>query len=166
MRTSIGGLAVVLIVAIALGSAFHIEDVWAKGGGGGGGTGGGGGSTGGGVGTGGSGAAGDGGSAGGGSGLSTVAGAGRPPVDPRLYARSSARLTDAGGPGPTGGLRALLTVTVAQRRTWDGFRRCAPSGAILDQLRVDGSFTFRTESVYDAQMVKHCMSRAGYRFDY
>jgi hypothetical protein len=63
-------------------------------------------------------------------------------------------------------LRATLTLTVAQRGTWDAFRRCAPSGATLDQLRVDGSFTFRTESVHDAQTVQRCMSRAGYRFDY
>jgi hypothetical protein len=183
VRKSMGGLAVVVIVAMALGSALNIEDVWAKGGGGSGGTGGGstggggtggggstgggGGSTGGGVGTGGGGTAGDGGSTGGGAGgLSGVTGAGRAPADQRLYARSSARLSDAGGTGPTGGLRALLTVTVAQRRTWDAFRRCAASGAILDQLRVDGSFTFRTESVYDAQTLKQCMSLVGYRFDY
>jgi hypothetical protein len=37
---------------------------------------------------------------------------------------------------------------------------------MLDQLRVDGSFTFRAESVNDTQTVKQCMSRVGYRFDY
>jgi hypothetical protein len=64
------------------------------------------------------------------------------------------------------GLRTILTLTVAQHRTWDAFRRCAPAGAILEQLRVDGSFTFRTESVSDSQTIKQCMSRVGYRFDY
>ena len=97
--------------------------------------------------------------------MNVVTGAGRVPADPRLYARSSARLSDAGGTGPSG-LRAMLTLTVAQRGTWDAFRRCAPSGAILDQLRVDGSFTFRTESVHDAQTVQQCMSQVGYRFDH
>jgi hypothetical protein len=74
-------------------------------------------------------------------------------------------MSDAGGTGLSG-IRTLLTLTVAQARTWDAFRRCAPSGAILDQVRVDGSFTFRTESVHDTQTIKHCMSQVGYRFDY
>ena len=61
----------------------------------------------------------------------------------------------------------MLTLTVAQRGTWDAFRRCAPSGTILDELRVDGSFTFRTESVHDAQTVQAVhVPRGGYRFDY
>ena len=74
-------------------------------------------------------------------------------------------MTDAGGTGARG-LRALLTLSVPQQRTWEAFRRCAPSGAILDQLRVDGSFTFRTESVHDTQTMKYCMTEVGYRFDY
>ena len=73
-------------------------------------------------------------------------------------------MSDAGGTGNTG-LRALLTLTVAQQRTWETFRRCAPSGTLLDQLRVDGSFTYRSESVHDTQTITRCMSQVGYRFD-
>jgi hypothetical protein len=136
MRDNVGGLAVVLIEVMALGSALHVEDVW--GGGSGSGAGAGGGGTGGG-GTGGGGTGDD--SSGGGAGdLSGVTRAGQAPADQRLYARSSARLTDAGGTGMRG-LRGLLTVTGSKSRTWDAFRRCAPSGAILDRLRLDGSFT-------------------------
>ena len=164
MRKGVGILAAVLVVAMALGSAVRVEDVWAKGGGGSGGSGGGG-CSGGGGGTGGGGTAGGGGTGGGAGSLTGVTGAGRAPADPRLYARSTARLSDADGTVPRD-LRAMLTLTVAQRGTWDAFRRCAPSGTILDQLRVDGSFTFRTESVHDAQTVRQCMSRVGYRFDY
>jgi hypothetical protein len=96
--------------------------------------------------------------------LGGLNGAGRLLTDPRLYARSTARLSDVGG--VPSGLRTILTLTVAQQCTWDAFRRCAPAGAILEQLRVDGSFTFRTESVSDSQTIKQCMSRVGYRFDY
>ena len=102
-----------------------------------------------------------GGSSGGAGGLSGVTGAGQPPADQRLYARNGARLTDSDGSG----LPGLLALTVAQQRTWDAFRRCAPPGTVLDQLRVDGSFTFRSESTYDTQTVSRCMSRVGYRFD-
>jgi hypothetical protein len=74
-------------------------------------------------------------------------------------------MTDTGVMG-RGGARALLTLSVAQGRTWEAFQRCAPSGAILEQLRVDGSFTFRTESIHDTYTMKHCMSQVGYTFDY
>lgn len=202
MRIKMGGLSMMLIVAIALGSAVHVEDVWgggSSGGGGGGGAGGpsgggpgggggaggpGGGGPGGGGGAGGPGGGGPaggggaggpgggggspggggaaaGGSSGGAGGLSGVTGSGQPPADQRLYARNGARLTDSDGSGLTG----LLALTVAQQRTWDAFRRCAPPGTVLDQLRVDGSFTFRSESTYDTQTVSRCMSRVGYRFD-
>ena len=186
-------VAVVALVAIVLTSAVHVPIVWAGGGagsgcgagggtGGSGGTGSGGGAggsggtagggTSGGGGTGGGGAAGGGsggaggGPAAGGSGLNGITGAGRVPADhERLYARSTAWLSDVGGAGRRN-FRTLLSLSVPQQRTWEAFRRCAPSGAVLDQLRVDGSFTFRTESVHDTQTIKRCMSRVGYRFDY
>lgn len=63
------------------------------------------------------------------------------------------------------GLRGLLALSPAQERTWDAFHRCAPSGAVLDQRRIEGSFTFRTVSVADTQTIRRCMGRAGYRFD-
>jgi hypothetical protein len=94
-----------------------------------------------------------------------MTGTAQAPTDPRLYARSNGRLSDAGG-GRLSRVRGLLTLTAAQRRTWDAFRQCASAGTNLDQLRPDGSFTFRTESVSDAQTLKRCMSGVGYRFDY
>lgn len=143
----------------------HLAGAHGNGGAGGGGGGGvsGGGSSGGGGGAGGSG--GGAGGSGGSAALSGVNAAGRVPATSRLYARSSARMTDA-APARPSRWRALLTQPIAQQRTWDTFKRCAPSGAILEQLRVDGSFTFRTESVYEARTTKTCMARLGYRFDY
>jgi hypothetical protein len=74
-------------------------------------------------------------------------------------------MTDA-APARSSRWRALLTQPIAHQQTWDTFRRCAPSGAILEPVRVDGSFTFRTESVYGAQTTKGCMAHLGYHFDY
>src|SRR2546426_5069070 len=37
-------------------------------------------------------------------------------------------------------------MTLAQERTWDAFHQCATRGAVLDQLRFDGSFTFEAGS--------------------
>jgi hypothetical protein len=51
-------------------------------------------------------------------------------------------------------------------RTWDAFRSCAPNGAFLDQLRVDGSFTFQATLQSDVHAIKTCMTRVGYRFEY
>ncbi len=80
----------------------------------------------------------------------------------RLYAQSGARLTDS----RQHGLPGLLAMTVAQQADVGRVPAAArPSGTVLDQLRVDGSFTFRSESPYDTQTVSRCMSRGGYRFD-
>jgi len=57
-------------------------------------------------------------------------------------------------------------MTPAQERTWDTFRACAPNGALIDQLRVDGSFTFQATLQSDVHAIKTCMTRIGYRFDY
>jgi hypothetical protein len=57
-------------------------------------------------------------------------------------------------------------MTPAQERTWDTFRTCAPNGALLDELRVDGSFTFQATLQSDVRAIKTCMTRIGYRFDY
>jgi len=105
-----------------------------------------------------------GGSGGGSAASSGVNAAGRVPATSRLYARSRARMT-AATPSRASRWRAVLTRSIAQPRTWETFRRGAPSGAILEQPRVDGSFTFRTESVYEAQTTKASMAHLGYRFD-
>jgi len=37
---------------------------------------------------------------------------------------------------------------------------------LIDQLRVDGSFTFQATLQSDVRAIKTCMTRIGYRFDY
>jgi hypothetical protein len=61
---------------------------------------------------------------------------------------------------------SFFGLTGAQERTWDAFRSCAPNGASLDQLRVNGSFTFQATLQSDVRAIKSCMTRLGYRFDY
>ncbi|SRR5712691_11588742 len=56
-------------------------------------------------------------------------------------------------------------MTLAQERTWDAFHQCATRGAMLDQLRFDGSFTFEAGSRSDVIAIQSCMSRIGYNFD-
>jgi len=56
-------------------------------------------------------------------------------------------------------------MTLAQERTWDAFHQCATRGAMLDQLRFDGSFTFDAGSRSDVIAIHSCMSRIGYNFD-
>jgi hypothetical protein len=56
-------------------------------------------------------------------------------------------------------------MTLAQERTWDAFHQCATRGAMLDQLRFDGSFTFEAGSRSDVLAIQSCMSRIGYNFD-
>ena len=56
-------------------------------------------------------------------------------------------------------------MTLAQERTWDAFHQCATRGAMLDQLRFDGSFTFDAGSRSDVIAIQSCMSRIGYNFD-
>jgi len=103
----------------------------------------------------------------GGGGIAPAAGAGGNPADARLAGDIESGIFFASTspvpfprPQPAGGL------TRAQERTWDAFGQCATSGAMLDQLRVDGSFTFQSATQADARTTKDCMSRIGYRFDY
>ena len=150
------------------------------GGAGGGGSGSGaGGSSAGGAGSGGSGAGGSGASGGGdgsaagggdsgaGGGSSAAVGAGGPPGDAwvRENAQRGTFLASVGAfsfrqPAPA------FRMTPAQERTWDTFRTCAPNGALIDELRVDGSFTFQATLQSDVRAIKTCMTRIGYRFDY
>jgi hypothetical protein len=37
---------------------------------------------------------------------------------------------------------------------------------LLDQLRLDGSFTFQATLQSDVHTIKRCMTQMGYRFDY
>ncbi len=37
---------------------------------------------------------------------------------------------------------------------------------MIDQLRVNGSFTFQATMLSDVRAIKSCMTRMGYRFDY
>jgi len=37
---------------------------------------------------------------------------------------------------------------------------------MLDELRVDGSFTFQSTLQSDVRTIKDCMTQAGYRFTY
>ena len=122
--------------------------------------------------SGGSGSAGDGGPAGstggGGDAVGATSAAGLP---------SDARVAgiDEGGvfvasTGPVTFSRRSIAVpaagmTVAQERTWDAFHQCATRGAMLDQLRFDGSFTFEAGSRSDVIAIQSCMSRIGYNFD-
>jgi len=61
---------------------------------------------------------------------------------------------------------SFFGLTEAQERTWDAFRSCAPNGAFLDRLRVDGSFTFQATLQSDVHTIKGCLTQKGYRFDY
>jgi hypothetical protein len=56
-------------------------------------------------------------------------------------------------------------MTLAQERTWDAFHQCATRGAVLDQLRFDGSFTFEAASRSDVYAIESCMTRMGFSFD-
>jgi hypothetical protein len=56
-------------------------------------------------------------------------------------------------------------MTLAQERTWDAFHQCATRGAVLDQLRFDGSFTFDAGSRTDVLAIESCMTQLGFNFD-
>ena len=174
VRMTSRGVAALLVVTTAVAWTVPIDLVSAWGGGGsaggaGGGTGGGaGGGTGGGSaggGGGGTGGAGDG-SAGGGydadGGLGSGVAPGSFTDDPRNVRTRSARPTDPWS--PPGAPRFRLAPP--QERTWDAFRRCARNGAVIEQLRVDGSFTFQAPSQSDAREIESCMAPLGYGFEH
>src|SRR6266540_1707058 len=73
-------------------------------------------------------------------------------TSPMAFRRPAAAL---GAPG----------LTLAQARTLDSFHQCATRGAVIDQLRVDGSFTFEATNGADVNTIQNCMTRIGYRFD-
>jgi hypothetical protein len=79
-----------------------------------------------------------------------------------VFASANVGGTDAG----RSTTRSLFRLTIAQERTWDAFRKCAPDSAFLDQLRPDGSFTFQALTRFDVNKIQNCMRMAGYRFDY
>jgi hypothetical protein len=140
------------------------------GGAGGGGTGGGGGGAGsgsaGGGGTGGGDGAAGGGGGGGGGGSSTAVGAGSE-AWVAGDAETGRRLASTGAfsfSRPPS--LSFFGLTQAQERTWDAFRSCAPNGAFLDQLGVNGSFTFQATLQSDVRAIKRCMTQRGYHFDY
>jgi hypothetical protein len=60
---------------------------------------------------------------------------------------------------------ASFGLTRSQERTLDAFRSCATPGALIDQLHIDGSFTFQATMQADVYKIKDCMGRSGYRFD-
>ena len=178
-------IAVVLTLVIAIGSITPLDSAsaWGGGGGGGGTGGGGGGSSGGSTGAGGGSGGGTGGgpsggsggtdggspggaSPGGGEGTDGGLGAGSGPGtgggDPRHERTRSARPTNP--PNPPSPLRFGLAP--AQQRTLDAFRQCAGGGSVIDQLRLDGSFTFQAPTQSDARRIEQCMGHLGYAFQY
>jgi hypothetical protein len=56
-------------------------------------------------------------------------------------------------------------MTLAQERTWDAFHQCATRGAVLNQLRFDGSFTFEAGTRSDVYAIESCMTQLGFNFD-
>lgn len=68
-------------------------------------------------------------------------------------------------PAPFSRGQSSIGLTRAQERTWDAFGQCATRGAVIDQLRVDGSFAFQSGTSSDARTIKDCMTRIGVRFD-
>lgn len=166
MRMTSRGVAALLMVTTAVGWTLPIDLVSAWGGGGsagGAGGGPGGGSAGGGGG--GTGGAGDG-SAGGGYDADGGVGAGVAPGsftgDPRNERTRSARPTDPWS--PPGAPRFRLAPP--QQSTWDAFRKCARNGGVIEQLRVDGSFTFQAPTQSDAREIESCMAPLGYGFEH
>lgn len=183
MRNRAFLITIVVLLTITMGTLGSLSDSWAwnngssgssgsggGAGGSGGGSGGGGGGAGGGGGTGGggAGASAGGGDSGGGGGSAVSVGAGVLPGDVWVAgdAETGKRLASTGAfsfglPAPS-----FFGLTKAQERTWDTFRSCAPNGAMLDQLGVDGSFTFQATLLSDVHSIKTCMTQAGYRFTY
>jgi len=56
-------------------------------------------------------------------------------------------------------------LTPQQVYTWDSFKLCATFGIVLERLNTDGSFSFTAgESTLNAQRMKDCMHKRGFRF--
>jgi hypothetical protein len=145
----------VLAMAITMSGLAYVDNSWAQ------------------AGTAGGAGDGDGGGAGassggtGGGGTAPSAGGGGVAEDSRLGGDIEPGMTFAStSPIPFRGPQSSGGLTRAQERTWDAFGQCATRGAMIDQLRVDGSFTFQANSQSDARTTKECMTRIGYRFEY
>jgi hypothetical protein len=144
----------IAVMTIAVGGLTFVDNSWAQVGtvGGPGGVG--------------SGSAGTGG--GGGDGAGTAASVGLP-GDTRVagidegsvFVASTSAVTFSRRPAAV----AAPGLTLAQERTWDAFHECATRGAMIDQLRYDGSFTFEATNRSDVLTIQSCMTRIGYRFD-
>ena len=182
-------ITIVLALTITIGTTGSLSDSWAwsngggsgSGSGGSSGSGGGAGGSGGGAGGGGAGGGSGGGTGGGGAGASAgggdsrsgggsavSVGAGVLPGDVWVAgdAETGKRLASTGTFSFSQPAPSFFGLTKAQEHTWDTFRSCAPHGAILDQLGVDGSFTFQATLLSDVHSIKACMTQAGYRFTY
>jgi hypothetical protein len=172
MKSRVLRTIAVLVMTITMSGMVYVENSWATSGisggpgaGGGSGAGAGSGSSGGGDGASGSSGGGDG--VAGGGGTAPAAGTGGGPGDPRNVADvESGRFFASTSPVPFPRPQSFGGLTRAQERTWDAFGQCATRGAMIDQLRVDGSFTFQSTTQSDARTTKDCMTRIGYRFAY
>lgn len=179
MKSRVLRTIAVLVMTIAMSGMVYVENLWATsgtaagpgaGGDGGSGAGAGSGSSGGG--DGGSGNSGGGDSTTSGGGSAPSAGAAGVPGDARLAVDVESAIFESAiffaSTSPVSFPRPLSSggLTRDQERTWDVFGHCATRGSMIDQLRVDGSFTFQSNTQSDARTTRHCMMRMGYRFDH
>lgn len=159
MKSRVLRMIAVLVMTITMSGLAYVENSWATPG----------------TGPGGPGAGGDGGGGGSSSGAEGTATNGGMPVAAVPGVPGDARLSgdlESGpffastSPVPFSRPQSSGGLTRAQERTWDAFGQCATRGAMIDQLRVDGSFTFQSTTQSDARTIKDCMTRIGYRFSY
>ena len=160
MKNRVFRMIAILAMTITMSGLVYVENSWAQGPAAGAASGGGG-------------DGGGGGSSSGGEGVTTSGGiaptavAGGVPGDARLTGDlESGMLFASTSPIPFSRTQSPIGLTRAQEHTWDAFGQCATRGATIDQLRIDGSFTFQSTTQNDARTIKDCMTRLGYRFDY
>jgi len=65
-----------------------------------------------------------------------------------------------------GGAKTSTFLTAEQESTLDTFNACASAyaGATIEGLAVDGGFSFSARSLSDANGIKECMVKQGYKF--
>jgi hypothetical protein len=65
-----------------------------------------------------------------------------------------------------GGAKTSTFLTPEQEYTLDTFNACAGSyaGAVIDGLAFDGGFSFSTRSLSDANGIRDCMAKQGFKF--
>jgi hypothetical protein len=68
----------------------------------------------------------------------------------------------------SGGARTSKFLTPEQEYTLDTFNSCASSyaGAMIDGLAPDGGFSFSSRYRSDANGIKDCMAKRGFRFSW